>query len=117
MTYSELKDHAEARKISLQSIAEMLDMSSRGMQQSFENQTLPIKKVVKLCELFQISPNDFFCWKSNLQLQQIQTGCVGNAQYMDTRAVDLLQEQLKIKDKQLSEAQEQISKLINLLGK
>ena len=40
MTYSELKDHAEARKISLQSIAEMLDMSSRGMQQSFENQTL-----------------------------------------------------------------------------
>ena len=117
MTYSELKDCAEAKKISLKSIADMLNMSSRGMQQAFENQTLSIKKVVSLCELLQITPNDFFGWKSSVVAQQIQTGCVGNAQYMDTRALDLLQEQLSIKDKQLCEAQGQISRLIGLLGK
>ena len=117
MTYSELKDYAEVRKISLKSIADVLDMSSRGMQQSFENQTLSIKKVVALCELLRITPNDFFGWKTAGTTQQIQTGCIGNAQYMDTRAVELLQEQLSIKDKQLCEAQEQISKLITLLSK
>lgn len=117
MTYSELKDYAEAKRISLKSIADMLDMSPRGMQQSFENQTLSIKKVISLCELLQISPNEFFGWKSNMVAQQIQTGCVGNVQNMDSNALSLLKEQLQIKDKQLAEAQAQISKLINIISK
>ena len=39
MTYSELKDFAESKKISLQKIAETIEMTARGMQTSFENQT------------------------------------------------------------------------------
>ena len=117
MTYSELKDLAEIKKITMQSLADDVKMTRTGFRTSFENQSLPISKVCLLCEKLGISPNDFFGWKTAGTTQQIQTGCIGNAQYMDTRAVELLQEQLSIKDKQLCEAQEQISRLIGLLGK
>lgn len=117
MTYSELKDLSEIKGITLQSLAEEVDMTRSGFRSSIEKQTLPIAKVGILCNKLGISPNDFFSWKSGVVAQQIQTGCVGNAQYMDTHALDLLQEQLSIKDKQLCEAQGQISRLISLLGK
>lgn len=117
MTYCELKDLSEIKGVTLQSLADEVNMTRTGFRSSIENQTLPISKVGALCKKIGISPNDFFSWKSNTAPQQIQTGCVGNAQYMDTRAVDLLQEQLSIKDKQLCEAQEQISRLINLLSR
>lgn len=117
MTYCELRDLAEIKKITIQSLADDVKMTRSGFKSSFENQSLPISKVNLLCEKLGISPNEFFGWKSNMVAQQIQTGCVGNVQNMDSNALSLLKEQLQIKDKQLAEAQVQISKLINIISK
>lgn len=117
MVYSEIQDLCNLRKITIKELCSTIGMSYQGLKTSLETNKLSSDKIVLLCKSLLITPNDFFDWKLNTSAQQIQTGCVGNAQYMDTRAVDLLQEQLSIKDKQLCEAQEQISRLINLLSR
>lgn len=117
MTYSELKDFAESKKISLQKIAETIEMTSRGMQTSFENQTLPIRKVAQICNCLEITPNQFFGWDDGVKKQQIQNGGIGNTQQMDTYAVDVLRQQIATKDEQIREKDAQISQLLKLLTK
>ena len=116
MTYSELKDFAEMKKISLQKIAEAIDMTTRGMQTSFENQTLPTRKVELICKFLEITPNQFFGWEDNIKKQQIQNGGIGNTQQMDTYAVDVLKQQITAKDEQIREKDAQISQLLKLLS-
>ena len=117
MTYSELKDFAEMKKISLQKIAEAIDMTTRGMQTSFENQTLPTRKVELICKFLEITPNQFFGWEDGAKRQQIQNGGIGNTQQMDTYAVDVLKQQITAKDEQIREKDAQISQLLKLLTK
>lgn len=117
MVYSEIQDLCNLRKITVKELCSSIGMSYQGLKTSLETNKLSSDKVLLLCKSLLITPNDFFGWSASYSAQQIQTGCVGNSQYIDTRAVDLLQEQLSIKDKQLTEAQEQISKLINILSK
>lgn len=116
MTYSELKDFAELKKISLQKIAETIEMTARGMQTSFENQTLPIRKVTQICKCLEITPNQFFGWEDEIKKQQIQNGGIGNTQQMDTYAVDVLKQQIIAKDEQIREKDAQISQLLKLLS-
>ena len=117
MVYSEIQDLCNFRKITVKEVCSNIGMTYQGFKTSLDTNKLSSDKIVLLCKVLDISPNDFLGWKSVGTAQQIQTGCVGNAQYMDTRAVELLQQQLSIKDKQLCEAQEQISRLIGLIGK
>lgn len=60
MTYEKLKQIAELRNMELKTIAELLDLTPNGLKRSFEYQSFPIKKVIKLCDLLQITPNEFF---------------------------------------------------------
>lgn len=60
MTYEKLKRIAELRNMELKTIAELLDLTPNGLKRSFEYQSFPIKKVIKLCDLLQITPNEFF---------------------------------------------------------
>ncbi len=60
MNYEKLKKIAESRNMELKAIAELLDLTPNGLKRSFEYQSFPIKKVIKLCDLLQITPNDFF---------------------------------------------------------
>lgn len=117
MNYSELQDFADRKKITLQSIAEGIGMSRVGMKTSFENQTLPIKKVKVVCDILGITPNQFFGIEEKMQHKQVQNGGVGNTQNMDVASAAMLQEQLRIKDEQLKAKDEQISKLMDLLAK
>lgn len=60
MDYKELKNRAEARKIMIKDIAEQLDMTPNGFKVSIETEKFPIGKVRDLCDILQISIEEFF---------------------------------------------------------
>ena len=60
MTYKELKNKAEARKIMIKDIAEELGMTPNGFKVSIETEKFPIGKVRDLCDILQISIAEFF---------------------------------------------------------
>lgn len=100
MTYDELTDLCELRHRTLISLAKELDFTMDGLRTSMRNQTLPIKKLEKLCNILNISPNEFFRWKdTSNNVTMFQNG-IGNAQiYQEENAS--LKDQLKIKDEQI----------------
>lgn len=119
MTYSELQTYAEMQKITIQMIADHIGMTRTGMKQSFDNQTLPIKKVNDLCSLLGITPNMFFGWKDLSVQTQTQNGGIGNTQNLNTYtdSLELLRSEIAAKNDQLRVKDEQIAKLLDLLNK
>ena len=118
MTYSELTDLLERKKIALKAFPAMIDMTYQGFKGSIENQTLSYHKIIKCCELLNISPNEFMSWKDNqpttYSLQQ--TGGTSNIQSVGTieqcnKQLDIIQELTN----QLKNKEEQINRLLSLL--
>lgn len=60
MTYKELKNIAEARKIMIKDLAERLGMTPNGFKVSIETEKFPIGKVRDLCATLQITIAEFF---------------------------------------------------------
>ncbi|MGM9747142.1 MAG: helix-turn-helix domain-containing protein [Paludibacteraceae bacterium] len=60
MTYEKLKCYAKDKCISIKEIARQIDMTPNGLKFSIENDTLPSNKIKILCDLLQITPNEFF---------------------------------------------------------
>lgn len=122
MNYTELKDIAEKHRILIKHIASELSMTVQGLQTSLDNQTLPIKKVIPLCSFLGISLNDFFGVKDSSSEvyyggnnQKTYGNKSKNIQMFDSKATEALIEQIRIKDAQLKEKDEQIAKLISKL--
>lgn len=126
MTYSDLQQIADKKRFKMKDICDAIDMSYPGLQKSFENQTFPIKKVLKLCELLEITPNEFFSVGSivNQRVSTNNGSIVGidNRQYYSDspdvlRAqVELLEERIKEKDSQIKEKDSQIKELLKILA-
>ena len=117
MTYNELKDICEQRKMNMNDLSSGLNMSRNGFAFAVKNGTLQIKKIPILCELVRITPNEFFGMENgvvnNGQMQ------VGNRNLMrvERESLDLVREQLKQKDEQLKQKDEQIKSLLSMLDK
>ena len=111
MDYKELKALAETKNLLLQDVAVALGMTPNGFRRAIDRGTLPVSKVVELCQMFHFSPNFFFGWPD----QPVQGGVYaanitgGNTQN-SSEAIRVLADQLKEKDRQ-------ISKLLSMLGK
>ena len=114
MTYKDLKNLAESRKIMLKDIAESLGMTPNGFKVSIETEKFPIGKLKELCYLLGISAAEFFDESSN----QVNNGNItgqmvvgtGNMKMGDSSEVAFLRQQIKEKDRQINE-------LINILKK
>lgn len=117
MTYNELKDLCEQRKMNMNELSDGLNMSRNGFAFAVKNGTLQMNKIPILCELVRITPNEFFGVENgvvnNGQMQ------VGNRNLMrvERESLELLREQLKQKDEQLKQKDEQIKSLLNLINK
>ena len=111
MNYSELQIACEQRKMQIKEVANALNMSYTGLRDALNKDTLSIKKLLPLCQLLQISPNEFVKWNgaSAHTYNATQVGMLNN-QNVGTGGLELLKEQLKIKDTQ-------IEKLLSLLDK
>lgn len=110
MTYSELSDLCYKKKISLTRIADCANMTLRGFREGMNKQTLGIRAILPICTELGITPNEFFGIDgSTSTFNTNQVGVVNN-QNIGAMGVEILQQQLAIKD-------EQIKQLFELLKK
>ena len=110
MTYSELSDLCYARKISLTSVAESANMTLRGFRDGMNNRSLGIKALEAVCKRLEISPNEFLGWEEKYSTFNTTQVGVMNSQSIGSNGIDILQQQLAVKD-------EQIKQLLQLLNK
>lgn len=102
MNYSELSDCCEKKKLQIKDVVDALGMTYTGLRDALNKDTLPIKKLLPLCTLLHISPNEFVKWGENDGATNItQTGMLNN-QNVNVIGVDVLHEQLIEKDRQIA---------------
>lgn len=110
MTYNELQDLCYEKRISMTTLAECADMTLRGFRTGMLNNTLQMKVVKTVCRKLNITPNRFFNWDLDSATYNTTQVGVTNNQNIGATGVDILQQQLAVKD-------EQIKQLLNLLNK
>lgn len=101
MNYTELTDYCERKKMQIKDVVSALDMTYTGLRDALNKNTLPIKKLLPLCNLLQISPNEFLKWGENTSANIIQTGML-NSQNVGVVGISILHEQLAEKDRQIA---------------
>ena len=108
MVYTELQSLCEKRNLQIKEVCLAIGMTYTGLRDALNRKTLPIKKILPLCELLKISPNELLDWKEYIPTYNAtQYGMLNN---QNIGGIELLQKQLEVKD-------EQISQLLNLLNK
>lgn len=110
MSYSELSDICDAKRILLKNVAENSGLTYDGLRNGMNKQSLGMTKVLKICEYVGISPNQFFGYESIGQTFNTTQVGVMNSQNISNSSVDVLHQQLSVKD-------EQIKQLLQLLNK
>lgn len=110
MTYSELSDICDAKRILLKNVAENSGLTYDGLRNGMIKKSLGMTKVLRICEAVGITPNQFFGWNEEKATYNTnQVGMVNN-QNIGAIGVEILQQQLATKD-------EQIKQLLQLLNK
>jgi DNA-binding Xre family transcriptional regulator len=110
LTYSEIMDICAEKKITVTKLAENVQMTLHGLKAALQKQTVSSQVVFAICKELDITPNRFFRWEdcvSNYNTTQVG---VMNSQNIGSNGIELLQQQLTVKD-------EQIKHLLNLLNK
>lgn len=110
MTYNDLSDICDAKRILLKNVAQSSGLTYDGLRNGMIKQSLGMTKVLRICEAVGITPNQFFGWneeKSTYNTNQV--GMVNN-QNIGAAGIEILQQQLQTKD-------EQIKILLELLKK
>lgn len=109
MTYSELSDICDAKRILLKNVAENSGLTYDGLRNGMNKQSLGMTKVLKICEYVGITPNQFFGVDSNQTVNATQLG-LSNTQNIGSSGIEILQQQLAVKDAQ-------IDRLLSILNK
>lgn len=103
MNYNEIKFIAESKNMQMMDLDAELKLARNGLKRSFERQTLPMSKVLQLCQILGITPNEFFGWAtptagSGNYASHISGGNTQNS----NEAIAVLASQLKEKDRQIN---------------
>lgn len=105
MDYNDLMIIAKKNDILGKDLCESLKLTPSGFKRGVEKGTLQKNKIQVLCQLLEITPNEFFGWP---QQQEVS----GNGNYAShisggntqnsNEAIQALKDQLKEKDKQIN---------------
>lgn len=103
MTYNELTFLAKEKKITMSQLAVEIGFSRGGFKDSIEKRTMPWDKILSLCQILGISPNELLGWETatvpvNGNYASHVSG--GNTQNSN-ETIAALSDQLKEKDKQI----------------
>lgn len=116
LTYFDLRAIGEKRGLGAKQLADVVNMSTQGLQAALDRATLPVSKVLPLCDACGITVTQFFGIQDsnieqyyNSQVQSSTGQKAKNIQLVDSKATEELVRQVQEKDKQ-------ISKLIDLLA-
>ncbi|MBQ7210788.1 MAG: hypothetical protein IJS05_07840 [Paludibacteraceae bacterium] len=104
MNYNEIKSLIKKKGLDVKFILNEVGMSYDGFRLSIEKQTIESRKLLILCNLLGISPNDFFDFvPSDVTIVNNQTGGIGNCQTNINSSIEALEHQLEVKDIQIKE--------------
>ena len=101
MTYNELTFVAKSKNIMIKDLAERIGMTSNGLKRAVEKQTLTINKVLPLCQILGISPNELLGWPSHESGGNYAAHIGGDNTQNSNEAIEALKDQLKEKDRQI----------------
>ena len=100
MNYNEIAFLAKEKKITLANLAEQLGITRQGLQTTIERGSFPINKVVPLCQILGISPNELLGWET-APSGNYAAHIGGSNTQNSTEAITALSAQLKEKDRQI----------------
>lgn len=100
MNYNEIAFLAKEKKITLANLAEQLGITRQGLQTTIERGSFPINKVVPLCQILGISPNELLGWET-APGGNYAAHIGGSNTQNSTEAITALSAQLKEKDRQI----------------
>lgn len=101
MNYNELTFLAKEKKITLTELAGQIGLTRQGLQTTIERGTFPINKVLPLCQILGISPNELLGWPGHESGGNYATNIGGSNTQNSTEAITALGAQLKEKDRQI----------------
>lgn len=113
MTYSELSDICDAKRILLKNVAESSGLTYDGLRNGMIKQSLGMIKVLRICEAVGITPNQFFGWNEEKSTYNTNQVGVVNNQNIGAMGVEILQQQLATKDEQIKQLQQLLNKVLN----
>ena len=101
MSYNELSDCCMDNKIEIKSLCQRIGVTPQGLAKGMRKQSLGMLTVKALCDELKISPNRFYGFdEPSTQFNTTQVG-VMNSQNIGAAGIELLQQQLITKDKQI----------------
>lgn len=100
MEYNDLMILAKQKKILQKDLCQRLDITPAGFKRGIEKGTLPINKVVPLCQVLGISPNELLGWET-APGGNYAAHIGGSNTQNSTEAITALSAQLKEKDRQI----------------
>ena len=104
MTYTEVQDLCERRKVTILDISTRIGMSYTGFKNSMETGKMSASKVALLCKELGITPNTFFGWEKIDPVTYIDSNVQnGHHNTQNIEAVSILKQQLAVKDDQIKE--------------
>lgn len=112
MNYNELTFLAKEKKITLTALAEKIGLTRQGLQSTIEKGTFPINKVVPLCQILDITPNELLGWETTTA-GNYAAHIGGSNTQNSNETIQAFSEQLKEKDKQI----DRLLKIVEKYGK
>lgn len=100
MTYNELTFLAKEKKITMSQLAVEIGFSRGGFKDSIEKRTMPWDKILSLCQILGISPNELLGWET-APGGNYAAHIGGSNTQNSTEAITALSAQLKEKDRQI----------------
>lgn len=100
MTYNELTFLAKEKKITMSQLAVEIGFSRGGFKDSIEKRTMPWDKILSLCQILGISPNELLGWET-APVGNYAAHIGGSNTQNSTEAITALSAQLKEKDRQI----------------
>lgn len=111
MNYNDLVILAKQKNLSVSEFAKQIGMTRQGLQTATTNKTMAMDKIINLCRILGITPNEFFEWEN-------ETGTVGAyAANISSANMQNSNEAIKALNDQLKEKDRQISRLMTMLEK
>lgn len=113
LNYSTVADLCAQRKMKVKDMCSYIGITYQGLRTSLNTNKLSSDKVDALCKCLKITPNYFYGWldvSTHDQYNSTQYGIMNNQNINNQKELEILKDQLTIKDNQ-------IDKLISLLSK
>lgn len=110
MSYSELSDFCADNNIEIKSLCQKIGITTQGLAKGMKRQSLGMLIVKALCDELGISPNRFYGYEQAGQTFNTTQVGVMNSQNIGASNIEILHQQLSVKDEQIKELLELLKK-------